>query len=144
MDKLARIRAQLRAWITIMNKPLPRSYDAVMPCSYDDEVFFHHPDDDFHSSKRLWKHQIVAFNPKNGQFRKICLPKEINMVHSKICQIAREIYLYSKDKDRTKVLKIQGLSSGTPRSTEMTSIDDRAYEFSLAVDSRRYIYMSGG
>ena len=110
-----------------MTKPSDRSDDAVMPNSSDGEVFLHE------WYYRDWAHTLFAFDPISGQSRIIDL--DFSMFNSTICQISTEIYQYSwlvRD-NSTKVYKIEGLGSGSPKRAELATLDREVRSFSFAV-----------
>ena len=134
------MRAQLKARIALINRPMARSHDTVnmMPFSADGEIFLHC------GFSVLWAHKVIAYNPSDRTWREIGLPDNISMKYSQICQISFDIFQYSSLERRTKVYRIQDLNLGAPRRTEVATLDRSMLYFSLAVHLRRHIYMTGG
>ena len=111
------MRAQLKARIALINRPIARSHDTVnmMPFSADGEIFLHYGS----YLAELWHHKMIAYNPSDQTWREIGLPDNISMRNSWICQISFDIFQYSSLdlENPTKVYRIQDLNLGAPRRT---------------------------
>ena len=123
-----------------MKKPIPANYSVVNTFTADGSLYFHF------GKEEKWYKKLVKFEPSSGLVTLIDLPDSFDMKNSIIHQIGQDVIQFANDDYAgLMVNRLHKLDSDSPQITYLTRIyRSTVCAFSVAVDARRYFYLTGG